>query len=93
MKIREAVEYIILENDESIFRDQNRFIEYLNELSSDHPKELKVITHSLNTQILDLFFLSKEKVNRRISKIKWEIQFLKNLGLPSAGKFQVKTPH
>ena len=74
MKIREAIEYIILENDESIFRDQNRFIEYLNELSSDYPKELKVITHSLNTQILDLFFLSKEKVNRRISKIKWELE-------------------
>ena len=73
MKISEAIKFIIDQNDKKLLTDSKRFKSYLSDLSSDNPKELKIVKRALEDKILERIF-GNERDNVKIARLRDEFE-------------------
>ena len=78
MTITETIKYITKLKNKEVRTDSKKFKAYLNDLSPECVKELKLLNRVLNDNILSIIF-SSEKDSTIISKLTTEF---KNMGMP-----------
>ena len=78
MTIPETIKYITKLKNKEIRTDSKKFKAYLNDLSPECVKELKLLNRALNDNILSIIF-SSEQDSKIISKLTTEF---KNMGMP-----------
>ena len=78
MTIPETIKYIIRLKNKEVRTDSKKFKAYLNDLSPECVKELKLLNRALGDNILSIIF-SSEKDSTIISKLTKEF---KNMGMP-----------
>ncbi len=73
MTICDAIKFIVHSQDDSLLKSSRKFMAHIRDLSSEYPKEIKILNRALDDKILERIF-GNERDNVKISRIRDEFE-------------------